>query len=88
MCDEAIEDLLRDVNMVVTRLSWPFLLPDTTVVEPPVWRTVPADAKRDGIFQLGRIVAPMEIESERVARQAQQLARYGQFQRFARIAIT
>ncbi len=53
MCDEAIEDLLRDVNMVVTRLSWPFLLPDTTVVEPPVWRTIPTDTKRDRIFQVG-----------------------------------
>ena len=50
--------------------SCPFLLPDTTVVEPPVRRAVPAGAEGDRILQVDRVVTPMEIEGESVSLQA------------------
>src|SRR5437899_10290264 len=61
--------------------------PDAAIVEPAVWGTVPAGAQGDRIFQIDRVVAPMEIEGKRIAFQAQYLARHGQLQCLAGITI-
>lgn len=56
-----------DVLAAVRRSRLLRFLPETTVVEPPVWRTVPVGAKGYRSFQVSGVVAPMKIEGERGA---------------------
>ena len=57
--------------------STPLPLPDAPVVEPSVWRRVPARTERNRVVQVARIIRPLEVKRERIPIQPQKLPWHG-----------